>query len=313
LSIIQLDRAAGGGQPEHNEASRARGRHQYAGSMMPSHNYTHIEVRPIAGALGAEVHGIDASRPLAPPVIAEIRKAWLEHLVIFMRGQSLTPAALVELARAFGEPMEYPQLKGLPECPFVTPVVKLPHERVNFGGVWHSDTTYLEQPPMASLLYAVETPPYGGDTLFANQYLAHETLSDGLKEVLAELTGVSTSTKAEVSRTREDRLRESGVTLKALVGEHPAVRTHPETGRRALYVNVAHTSHFRGWTEDESAPLLGYLFAHQVRPEFTCRFQWQPGSLAFWDNRCAQHNPVNDYHGHKRVMHRVTLAGDKPA
>ena len=275
-------------------------------------SYRHIEVHPIAGALGADISGVDASRPLAADVIAEIRRAWLDHLVIFLRDQQLTPQALVDFASRFGEPMEYPQLKGLPECPFVTPVVKLPHERVNFGGVWHSDTTYLEKPPMASMLYAVETPPYGGDTLFANQYLAYETLSDGLKHTLATLTGVSTSTKAEVSKTREDRLRDAGATLKALTGEHPVVRTHPETGRKALYVNVAHTSHFKGWTEAESAPLLEYLHAHQVRPELTCRFTWKPGSIAFWDNRCAQHNPVNDYHGFKRVMHRVTLAGDKP-
>ena len=280
---------------------------------MGARSYSHIEVRPIAGALGAEVWGVDASRPLPPEVIVETRQAWLDHLVIFLREQKLTPQALVDFARAFGEPMEYPQLKGLPECPFVTPVVKLPHERVNFGGVWHSDTTYLERPPMASMLYAVETPPYGGDTLFANQYVAYDTLSDGLKRTLEGMIAVSTSTKAEVSKTREDRLRESGVTLKALLGEHPAVRTHPETRRKALYINVAHTSHFRNWSEDESAPLLEYLFRHQVRPEFTCRFQWQPGSLAFWDNRCTQHNPVNDYHGHKRLMHRVTLAGDKPA
>jgi taurine dioxygenase len=275
-------------------------------------NYRHVEVRPIAGALGAEVWGVDASRPLAAEVIAEIRQAWLDHLVIFLRDQKLTPQALVAFAREFGEPMEYPQLKGLPECSLVTPVIKLAHERVNFGGVWHSDTSYLERPPMASMLYAVETPPYGGDTLFANQYLAYETLSEGLKRTLGALTGMNTSTKAEVSRTREDRLRESGATLKALVGEHPVVRTHPETRRKALYVSVAHTSHFRDWTEAESAPLLDYLFAHHVKPELTCRFAWQPGSLAFWDNRCAQHNPVNDYHGFKRVMHRVTLAGDKP-
>jgi taurine dioxygenase len=274
--------------------------------------YKHIEVRPVAGALGAEVRGVDASRPLPAEVVAEIRQAWLEHLVIFLHEQRLSPQGLLAFARAFGEPMEYPQLKGLPECPFVTPVVKLAHERVNFGGIWHSDTSYLEQPPMASMLYAVETPPYGGDTLFANQYLAYEALSEGLREVLDRVSGISTSTKAEVSKTREDRLRDSGTTLKALVGEHPVARTHPETKRKALYVNVAHTSHIKGWTEAESAPLLDYLFRHQVRPEFTCRFQWKPGSLAFWDNRCVQHNPVNDYHGFKRVMHRVTLVGDKP-
>jgi taurine dioxygenase len=280
---------------------------------MEPRDYRRIEVQPIAGALGAEVRGVDASGALAADVLAELRQAWLDHLVIFLLDQRLTPQALVEFARGFGEPMEYPQLKGLPECPFVTPVVKLAHERVNFGGVWHSDTTYLDRPPMASMLYAVETPPRGGDTLFANQYLAYETLSEGLKTTLDGLTGMNTSTKAEVSKTREDRLRESGATLKVLVGEHPVVRTHPETRRKALYVNVAHTSRFRGWTEAESAPLLDYLFAHQVRPELTCRFRWKPGSLALWDNRCAQHNPVNDYHGFRRVMHRVTLAGDKPA
>jgi alpha-ketoglutarate-dependent taurine dioxygenase len=155
-------------------------------------------------------------------------------------------------------------------------------------------------------------PPRGGDTMFANQYLAYETLSAGLKRTLDGLTGVNTSTKAAASKTREDRMRAAREELKVLVGEHPAVRTHPETGRKALYLNVGHTERFKGWTEEESRPLLEYLFAHQVRPEFTCRFRWAPGSLAFWDNRCAQHNPVNDYHGYRRVMHRITLAGDAP-
>ena len=275
-------------------------------------NYRHIEVQPIAGALGAEIHGVDVARPLDAEAVAEIRRAFLEHLVVFFRNQTLAPRELLAFARRFGEPVEYPQLQGLPECPLITPVIKLEDERVNFGGVWHSDTAYLERPPMGSMLYAVEIPPYGGDTLFANQYLAYETLSEGLKKTLAGLTGVNASTKADASRTREDRLRAMGAELKVLVGEHPVVRTHPETGRKALYVNVGHTTAFKGWTEAESRPLLDHLFAHQVRPEFTCRFRWEPGSLAFWDNRCAQHNPVNDYHGFRRVMHRVTLAGDRP-
>jgi taurine dioxygenase len=190
--------------------------------------------------------------------------------------------------------------------------VKLEDERVNFGGIWHSDTTYLERPPMASMLYAIEIPPYGGDTLFASQYLAYETLSDAYRKMLEGLTGISSSLKADASRTREDRLRAAGVEHKALIAEHPVVRTHPETGRKALYVNVGHTTHFKGLTEDESRPLLVFLFQHQVRPEFTCRFRWEPGSLAFWDNRCTQHNPVNDYQGFRRIMHRVTLAGDRP-
>jgi len=275
-------------------------------------NYRHIEVRPIAGALGAEIEGVDAARPLGDEIIAEIRRAFLDHLVIFLRSQSLTPQAQLAFARRFGKPMEYPQLKGLPECPLITPVVKLEHERVNFGGIWHSDTTYLARPPMASMLYAVEIPPYGGDTLFANQYLAYESLSDGYRKMLDGLVGVSSSLKADASRTREDRLRAAGVEHKVLVAEHPVVRTHPETGRKALYVNVGHTTHFKGLTEDESRPLLDYLFQHQVLPEFTCRLRWERGSLAFWDNRCTQHNPVNDYHGFRRVMHRVTLAGDAP-
>jgi taurine dioxygenase len=274
--------------------------------------YRHLQVSPVAGALGAEVQGVDLARPLAPEVVGEIRQALLAHLVIFFPRQRLGPAELLAFAGRFGQPTEYPQMKGLPGFPHVIAVTKLEHERVNFGGVWHSDTTYLERPPLGSLLYAVEVPPYGGDTLFANQYLAYETLSAGLKKTLDGLVGVNTSAKAEISRTREDRLREAGAELKVLIGTHPVVRTHPETGRRALYVNAAHTTHFQGWTIEESQPLLDYLFAHQVRPEFTCRFRWQPGSLAFWDNRCAQHNPVNDYHGFRRVMHRVTLAGDLP-
>jgi len=275
-------------------------------------SYRTIEVRPIAGALGAEIEGVDAAQPLAAEVIAEVRQAFLDHLVVFIRNQKLTPRAQLAFAQRFGQPMEYPQLKGLPECPLVTPVVKLENERVNFGGVWHSDTSYLARPPMASMLYAVETPPRGGDTLFANQYLAYETLSEGLQQTLAGLVGVNSSAKADVSKTREDRLRDVGAELKVLIGEHPVVRTHPETGRKALYLNFGHTARFRGWTEQESAPLLDYLFMHQVKPEFTCRFQWEPGSLAFWDNRCAQHYPVNDYHGFRRVMHRVTLEGDPP-
>ena len=281
-------------------------------TFMDRREYRHIEVRPISGALGAEIEGVDAARFLPDDIIAEIRRAFLDHLVIFLRNQKLTPQAQLAFARRFGEPMEYPQLKGLPECPLITPVVKLEHERVNFGGIWHSDTTYLERPPMASMLYAIEIPPYGGDTLFANQYLAYETLSDGYRRMLDGLIGISSSLKADASRTREDRLRAAGVEHKALIAEHPVVRTHPETGRKALYVNVGHTTHFKGLTEDESRPLLEFLFQHQVRPEFTCRFRWEPGSLAFWDNRCAQHNPVNDYQGFRRVMHRVTLAGNKP-
>ncbi|HKU95069.1 MAG TPA: TauD/TfdA family dioxygenase, partial [Vineibacter sp.] len=269
-------------------------------------NFRHLEVRPIAGALGAELHGIDLARDLDDDAVAEIRQAWLDHLVVFFRDQALTPAQQVAFARRLGEPMEYPQLKGLPDQPLITPVMKLEHERTNFGGVWHSDTTYLERPPMASMLYAKEIPPHGGDTEFANQYLAYEALSAGLRQTLDGLIGISSSLKADASKTREDRLKAAGEELKTLIAEHPIVRTHPETGRKALYLNVGHTTQFKGWTVKESQPLLDFLFQHQVRPEFTCRFRWQVGSLALWDNRCAMHNPINDYHGYRRILHRIT-------
>ena len=275
-------------------------------------DYRHIEVRPLAGALGAEVFGVDMADDLKDEVVAEVRQAFLDHLVIFLRDQSVTPQQQVAFARRFGDPMEYPNLPGLPEEPLITPVVKLEHERNNFGGMWHSDTSYLPEPPMGTMLLALEVPPQGGDTMFANQYLAYETLSEGLRAVLDGLVGISSSAKAEVSKTAEDRLKEAGVERKALTARHPLVRTHPETGRKALYTSDAHTVAIEGWTEPESLALLRFLWEHQVKPEFTCRFRWQPGSLAFWDNRAVLHYPINDYHGYRRVLHRITLAGDKP-
>lgn len=273
-----------------------------------------MQITRMAGALGADIHGIDLSQPLSAAAVAQIRAAFLEHLVIVFRDQQLTPEQYLAFARHIGEPDEYPFVKGIPGHPLIIEVLKLEHERVNFGGIWHSDTAYLETPPMASMLLAVEIPPAGGDTLFANQYLALETLSPGMQRMLAGLTGVNSSAKADVSRTREDRLRTDarGDARHEYLAEHPVARTHPETGRKALYVNVAHTARFKDMTDEESAPLLGYLFQHQVRPELTCRLRWEVGSLALWDNRCTQHNPVNDYHGYRRRMHRITLKGDQP-
>ncbi len=273
-----------------------------------------LDIRPLSGAIGAEICGVNLSRPLDGEMLAAIRRAWLDHLVIFFRDQALPPEALLDFARAIGVPVEYPFVNGLDGFPEITPVVKLEHERVNFGGIWHSDTAYLATPPMGTMLIAREVPPTGGDTLFANMYLAYEALSAGMRGLLDRLVGINSSRKADASKTREDRMRD-GAPASArsqYEAEHPVVRTHPETGRKALYVNLGHTVRFRDMTEAESAPLLRFLFAHQTRPEFTCRFDWQVGSLALWDNRCVQHNPINDYHGFRRVMHRVTLAGDRP-
>lgn len=273
-----------------------------------------ISVEPISGALGAEISGVDLARPLTEAAVRDIRQAFLDHLVIFFRGQALSPRQLLAVAENFGAASEYPFIKGLDECPLVVPVLKREDETVNFGGLWHSDTTYLERPPMGTMLLAKELPPYGGDTMFANMYRAYETLSDGMKRLLDRLKAVNIAGKAKAAATRRDMIRDAGrgADEGALEAVHPVIRSHPETGRRALFVNGAHSVRFEGMTEEESAPLLGYLFRHQARPEFTCRFRWSVGALAFWDNRAAQHNPVNDYHGHRRLMHRVTLKGDKP-
>ena len=271
-----------------------------------------MEVRRISGALGAEILGVDLRKDLAEETVAAIRRAFLDHLVVFFHDQPLTPALFMAFARRMGKPIEYPQVKGIAGFPEVIEVKKLEHERQNFGGLWHSDTAYLENPPMGSMLLAREVPPYGGDTEFANQYAAYEALSEGMRKLLDGLVAVNASTKADATRTREDRMKEQGLETRQFLAEHPVVRTHPETGRKALYVNVGHTVRFKDMTEEESAPLLEFLYRHQVRPELTCRFRWRVGSLAFWDNRCTQHNPLNDYHGQRRVMHRITLAGDKP-
>ena len=274
-----------------------------------------MKIKQIAGALGAEIADVDLADGVPAQLAAEIRKVFLQHQVIFLRNQDLTPQQFLSFANAMGEPVEYPFVKGLEGFAHIIEVKKLAHEKVNFGGIWHSDTTYLDMPPMGSMLLSREVPPYGGDTLFASQYAAYEALSSTMQDLLNGLTGISSSAKADVSKTREDRIKTDGkdAVPQEYRAEHPIVRTHPETGRKALYVNVAHTAGIKGMTDEESAPLLKFLFVHQVKPEFTCRFVWEPNTIAFWDNRCVQHNPVNDYHGFRRVMQRITLRGDRPA
>jgi len=279
-------------------------------------DYQYFEARQVAGAGGAIISGIDLLGPVPDAAIAELRAAWLRYGVIFFRKQPLSPAQFESFAGRFGEVVEYPFVKGIEGHPLIIPVLKLPHERSNFGGIWHTDTAYLQAPPMGTMLIAREIPPYGGDTLFASGCAAYEALSPAMQEMLSGLRGVNTSGKADVTKTREDRIKDSGSSAgkakEELVAEHPVVRTHPETGRKSLYVNFGHTARFAGMTEDESKPLLDWLFQHQIRPEFTLRFSWEEGSLALWDNRCMLHNPINDYHGFRRLLHRVTLKGDVP-
>ena len=269
-----------------------------------------IDIRPIAGALGAEILGVDLVSKMGHDTIAAIRQALLDHLVIFFRDQELDPPHQIAFAKRFGKLVKYPMVRGLDGFPEIVPVIKLPDERINFGGLWHSDTTYLDCPPMGTILAAKELPPCGGDTIFANMYMAYETLSEGMRDMLGGMVGINSSAKARVSQTRETSAKAPDAM--EMIAEHPVVRTHPETGRKLLYVNYGHTVRFRDMSYAESTPLLNFLYAHQSRPEFTCCFRWRPGSVAFWDNRCTQHNPINDYHGFKRVMHRITIAGDRP-
>ena len=206
-----------------------------------------LQIQPIAGALGAEIAGVDLAADLDDGAVEAIRRAWLDHLVIFFRGQQLPPERLLAFARRFGEVVEYPFINGIEGFPLITLVVKLEHERVNFGGLWHTDTAYLKHPPMGTMLVAREVPPYGGETFFANMYLAYETLSAGMRRLLDGLVAVNSSAKADVTKTREDRIRD-GARLDArpeYVAEHPVARTHPETGKQALYVNGGHTVRFK--------------------------------------------------------------------
>jgi len=281
-----------------------------------------MKLQALAPSMGAELTGVDlaahfnsATNRIDEAFMAEIRSIWLAHQMIVIRAQSISPAQQLAFAESLGAPDIYPFLKGLDGFPMITEVLKKETETVNFGGVWHSDTTYQPCPPMATVLYAKQLPPLGGDTLFANQYSAFDHFSDGLKDMLSGLRGVNLASNTKVSATRSERVKEAGSGVKAdqMIGIHPVVRTHPETGRKSLFVNPAHTVAFDGWTEAESEGLLQFLFAHQIAPEFQCRLSWQVGDIAIWDNRCTLHYPLNDYHGHRRLLHRITLKGDSPA
>ncbi len=273
-----------------------------------------MHVSHISPSIGTIIQGLDISKPLKKHLLAELRTIWLDRKIIIIRGQALSSAEYLAFAHQLGSPDIYPFLKGLEGFPEITAVLKKETETANFGGVWHSDTTYQPCPPMATILYALELPPVGGDTLFANQVQAYESLSDGLKNTLASLKIICRPDKAAAMATRADRIAERGreINKENLVGIHPVVRTHPETGKKALYVNQAHSCHFQGWSIEESNGLLNYLYAHQIREEFQCRHVWRKGDVAIWDNRCTLHYPVNDYHGHRRLLHRITLKGDKP-
>ena len=278
--------------------------------------YRHIDVQPLSGAIGAELIGLDLRQLPSAEVIAEVRRAYLEYLVVFIRDQNLEPQQYVAFARQFGELDPHHVLRGMEAEPDILEIIREPTDQYIFAPGWHADVTWQQEPVLGAMLYGVELPARGGDTLFANQYLAYETLSPGMRATLDGLNAVHSSARTY----GEDAEKSTHVHLMKLGREeatkgrgiHPIVRTHPETGRKSLFVNLGYTVALEGMSEQESKPILDFLFQHSTRPEFSCRFQWSPGAIAFWDNRCSIHCPVDDYFGQRRRTWRITLRGDKP-
>lgn len=280
--------------------------------------YRYIETHKIAGALGAEVSGVNLAEPLPPEVLAEVRRALLDNLVIFFRDQDMNPERLIRFGQMFGPLHRHPYIAGMPDYPDVLELSKKPGDKRNFGGDWHTDQMFAPKPALGTMLWCKTAPDAGGDTLFTNQYLAYETLSDGMKALIGTIRGVAVGDKKKngQSRAAVNAATVGGYTTLEPPPEmrrspHPLVRTHPETGRKSLYIG-GHVHYLENMTEEESAPLINYLYNHSQRPDFTCRFRWREGSLAFWDNRCTMHFAINDYPPGTRVMHRVTVAGDEP-
>jgi len=283
-------------------------------------SYQSIVVRPVAGSLGAEVRGVDISGPLPNAIADELRHAFVRHLVLFFRDQNLSPEQHLAFSRLFGPLSRVPYVKHMDKYPDIIAVLKEADEQniSTFGNAWHSDFSFLEAPPMGSVLYAREVPSHGGDTLWANMYDAYEALSDGMRRMLDPLRAMHSGRPYGVARPPSDVRTSRSIAIERDNPEadrevaQPVVVIHPSSGRRALFVNAIYTVRFEHMTEAESRPLLEFLFQHCTRPEFTCRFRWEPGSLAIWDNRSTLHYAVNDYDGRRRLMHRTTIAGEPP-
>lgn len=276
-------------------------------------SYRTIDIRPVAGALGAEIYGANLSQSLSDEQFDEIRQAYYEHSVIFFRDQHLTPEQHIAFAGRWGDININRFFRPVEGYAMIAEVRKEPDQKKNIGGGWHTDHSYDTIPAMGSILYAREVPNSGGDTMFASMYQAYESLSAGLKQTLQGLKAVHSSRHVFGAKAYEERGDAQGrignPELATQDAVHPVVIRHPDTGRKALYVNPGFTVRFEGWTEAESKPLLQYLYKQASRPEYTCRFKWQKGSMTFWDNRATWHYALNDYHGHRRLMHRITVEG----
>jgi taurine dioxygenase len=274
-----------------------------------------LRIAPFAGALGAEILDVDLN---ALQDWGPVHDAFARYSVLVFRDQKIEPADLMKIGGRFGEPCHYPFVTGMEGFPYIFELVKAESETTVFGGSWHSDTTYLKQPPLATLLYGIEIPSHGGDTLFTSTRAAYDTLSEGMKKCVDGLVGVNSAAlkygggRSAMHKKMGDMKVHGTDEAESYEAEHPVARTHPVTGRKALYLSRSHTIRFKDMSEDESKPLIDYLQAHQTRPEFTCRVRWQPGTLTVWDNRCTQHSAVNDYPGQRRRMRRLTVGAQTP-
>jgi len=277
-------------------------------------NYSKINVKPLSGNIGAEIDGVNLQK-ISKEQFKEIKIVFGKYGVIFFRNQNLSPEEEIIFAELWGEiniNRFFTNLEGYPKIALVS---KEPDQKKNIGGAWHTDHTYDLEPAMGSILFAHQVPKKGGDTLFSSMYAAYETLSDGLKDTLKNMYGRHSSrhvfgtSRAERNDDTVGRIINSDKAKQDAI--HPVVITHPQTGKKALFVNPTFTLGFDGWSDEESKPLLNYLYSHATKPEFTCRFKWEEGSIAFWDNRSTWHLAVNDYHGERRLMHRITINGTR--
>lgn len=273
-------------------------------------DYEHLHVEPVAGALGAEVSGLDLSEPLDEIRAKELYHAWMQHQVLFLRDQDVTIDQHKAFARLFGELHVHPVLQPLADQGHPEIVVLHSNAKMRFvASGWHSDVTFEKCPPMGSILHGVVVPDRGGDTMWASMYAAYENLSDAMQRLLSSLEAVHDGGGFKAIAKNEDQRKDLESRQTA---NHPVIRTHPETGRKGIFVNSAFTKKIVGMKPAESRALLDFLWEHVGQPEHTCRLRWRPNTIAMWDNRCTQHRVIPDNIDAERRMHRVTLLGDAP-
>ncbi len=278
-------------------------------------------ITPLAAVIGAEIEGIDIVSGVDDKALARIRSALIEYQVVFFRDQKLSLDGLEEFSARLGPLLRVPYVEPVDGHQNVIAVLKEADEaQISiFGGEWHSDFSYLESPPSLTVLYAEDVPDGRGDTLWTNMYAAYEGLSDGFRRKLDRMRAMHSGHIYGAKRPRPTRLKTSQ-SMKIRRGNpeadeersHPVVRVHPESGRRALFINPIYTTRFEGMGENESSPLLDTLYAEATRPEYTCRFEWRDGSVAVWDNRCTMHIAINDYDGFRRLLYRTTVGAERP-